>query len=139
MWTFFYRLLADVIVAVHFGYVAFVVVGLVVILLGVFLHWSWVRNFWFRAAHLLMIGVVVLESLCDIRCPLTEWENRLRGMAGDTNETVSFMERCLHPLLFCDISASALTVSYCSFGIAVLCVWIAAPPRWPWKKRNPCP
>ena len=46
-----YRLLADLIVAIHAAYVAFVVVGLLLILLGVACGWQWVRNWWFRIAH----------------------------------------------------------------------------------------
>ena len=53
------------------------------ILAGVCLRWSWVRNFWFRAIHLLLIGIVVVESLCSINCPLTDWENRLREASGE--------------------------------------------------------
>jgi hypothetical protein len=65
-----YRLLADTVVAVHLTYVAFVVVGMAAILVGIVLRWSWVRNFWFRTVHLLMIGIVAVESLCGVRCPL---------------------------------------------------------------------
>jgi hypothetical protein len=72
-----YRTLADVIVTVHFAYVAFVIVGLAFTLIGAALHWTWVRNFWFRIIHLLMIGIVVAEAWLGIVCPLTTWENRL--------------------------------------------------------------
>ncbi len=80
----FYRLLADVILVVHFTFVAFVVLGLLAVWTGRFLRWSWVRNFWFRLAHLLAIGIVAAESLGGIVCPLTTWEARLRELAGVT-------------------------------------------------------
>lgn len=130
-----YRLLADLIVAVHFAYVAFVIVALAVILVGIALRWSWVRNFWFRAIHLLMIAVVVFESLGKIECPLTTWEFRLRELAGETPEEGTFIGRWAHWLLFYNIPPRVLTICYCCFGLAVLCVWLLAPPRWPWKKR----
>ncbi len=134
--TIFYRLLADLIVAVHFAYVSFVIVALMAILLGIALRWSWVRNFWFRAIHLLMIGVVVFESLGGIRCPLTTWEKDLRRLAGETVQQGTFIGRWSSWLLFHDeIPPWMLEISYCCFGIAVLCVWLLAPPRWPWKKR----
>lgn len=129
-----YRILADVILAVHFGYVAFVVVGMAVILVGIALHWAWVRNFWFRAVHFLMIAVVVVESLCGILCPLTDWEDNLRVLAGDNSEPGSFVGRWMERLLFVDLSPTALAVCYCLFGLAVLLTLIFAPPRWPWKK-----
>jgi hypothetical protein len=131
-----YRLLADLIVAFHFAYVAFVVLGLPLIMLGIPLHWSWVRNFWFRVLHLIMIGVVVLESLCGIVCPLTDWEDVLREKAGETIEAGTFIGRLAHRLLFFDIpqGSPVFPICYCLFGLAVLCVWIVAPPRWPWKR-----
>ena len=48
----FYRLCADGIVAVHFGVVVFIVLGLVLTLVGIFRKWDWVRNVWFRGGHL---------------------------------------------------------------------------------------
>src|SRR5262249_9859623 len=59
----FYRWLADVVVALHVGYVACVVVGLALILLGRALAWGWVRNRWFRLAHLLLIVTVVIRAM----------------------------------------------------------------------------
>ena len=88
-----YRFLADAVVLVHLGYVAFVVLGMAAILAGVALRWPWVRNFWFRAVHFLMIAVVVAESLCGMLCPLTDWEDRLRELAGEPNEPGSFIGR----------------------------------------------
>jgi hypothetical protein len=49
-----WRVTADIVVAVHAAYVAIVVVGFAAILLGSSARWRWVRNFYFRAAHLAM-------------------------------------------------------------------------------------
>jgi hypothetical protein len=130
----FYRALADVVLAVNFGYVAFVVVGMIAILAGIALRWSWVRNFWFRTIHFLMIAVVVLESLFGILCPLTEWEDNLRELAGDASEPGSFIGRWMDRLLFVNLSPATLAVCYGLFGLAVLLTLVFAPPRWPWKK-----
>lgn len=128
-----YRLLADTIVALHLAYVAFVVVGMGAILVGIVLRWSWVRNFWFRTIHLLMIGVVVAESLCGILCPLTEWEDQLREASGDPNEVGSFIGRWMHDLLFVQVPPWVLSICYVVFGLAVLAAFLLAPPRWPWR------
>jgi hypothetical protein len=47
-----WRVMADIVVAVHATYVAIVVVGLAAILIGSAAQWRWVQNFCFRAAHL---------------------------------------------------------------------------------------
>ncbi len=131
-----YRFLADAVVVLHFAYVVFVVAGMAGILAGVALGWRWVRNFWFRAIHFLMIAVVAVESLCGILCPLTEWEDRLRELGGEANEPGSFIGRWASNLLFVDASPSVLAACYCVFGLAVLLTLILAPPRWPWGGKN---
>ena len=131
-----YRFLADVIVVAHLAYVAFVVLGMAAILAGIALGWPWVRNFWFRAIHFLMIAVVSAESIGGILCPLTEWEDHLRELAGESNEPGSFIGRWTHALLFVDVSPSVLSVCYYVFGLAVLLTLIFAPPRWPWNGKE---
>lgn len=124
-----YSALADVVVFVHAAYVSFVVLGLVAILIGCVLRWRWVRNLWFRVVHLVMIGVVVVESLLDITCPLTTLENNLRRTAGETARGESFVGRWVHDLLFYDAPPWAFTVAYCLFGAIVLATFVIAPPK----------
>ncbi len=131
-----YGVLADAIVAVHFAYVAVVVGGMAAILLGIVRRWSWVRNFWFRTVHLLMIAVVAFESLLGITCPLTDWEDSLREASGSPIEHGSFIGRWAHDLLFIDVPPWTMTVCYVAFGLAVLSVFLLAPPRWPRRRRE---
>ena len=130
----FYRFLADAVAAVHFAYVAFVVVAMVLILAGIALRWRWVRNFYFRVVHFAMIGIVVAEALCGVVCPLTTWENQLRVMAGQGGESGSFVARWVHRLMFFEGPVWVFTLCYCLFGLAVLLTLVLAPPRCPWRK-----
>ncbi len=131
----FYRFLADAVVAVHFAYVAFVVVGMLLILVGLGLGWRFVRNFWFRSVHFLTIAVVAAESLGGIVCPLTIWEARLREAAGESVVSGSFLGRWAHRLLFYTGPEWVFTTAYCLFGLLVVLTLLLAPPRWPWRKR----
>ncbi len=124
-----YRLLADLIVAIHSGYVAFVVVGQVLILAGLFRGWEWVRNWWFRVVHLVAISIVALEAIFDIACPLTVWEQRLRDLAGDEVSRGTFIGDLLHNLIFVDAPAWAFTVAYVGFALLVAATFVLAPPR----------
>jgi Protein of Unknown function (DUF2784) len=123
------RMLADFIVVFHASYVSFVVFGLLVILIGAALHWQWVRNFWFRIAHLAAIGVVVLESLAGIPCPLTVWEGQLRRAAGQATYSGDFIGYWAHRLIFYRAEPWVFTMFYVLFGLAVLAAFILAPPR----------
>jgi hypothetical protein len=132
-----YRILADLVVAAHFAYVSFVVVGLAAILLGGWRKWRWVRNFWFRLIHFLMIAIVVLESLAGIVCPLTDWEDALREKAGETVKQGSFIGRMLHQLMFVHFPPGVLTTCYCVFGFLVLASLFLVRPSWPkWRKEK---
>ena len=133
-----YRFLADVVVVVHFAYVAFVVLGLVAILVGLARRWGWVRNFWFRMIHLLLIAVVVTEALGGTACPLTTWERELRVLGGEQGQPGSFVGRLVNQLLFYDLPEWVFRVLHCLFGAAVLLTFILAPPRRPWSKSHGC-
>jgi hypothetical protein len=124
-----YRLLADLIVAVHSAYVAFVVIGQALILIGLIRGWRWVRNWWFRVAHFAAIVIVALETVFDIPCPLTVWEQRLRELAGDEVSRGTFIGDLLHDLIFVNAPPWAFTVAYVAFALVVAATFVFAPPR----------
>ena len=72
-------MMADVLLVVHFLIVAFIVGGLLLVWIGAALGWRWVRNPWFRYLHLGAIAFVAAEALFGVMCPLTVWEDTLRG------------------------------------------------------------
>jgi hypothetical protein len=122
--------LADFVVVVHLAYVAFVVLGQAAIGAGAVFRWGWVRNLWFRVAHLAAILIVALESLLGIVCPLTRWENQLRALAGEAAGEESFVARGVHAVMFYECPESVFTTIYVLFAAAVaLTLWLV-PPRW---------
>lgn len=122
-------LLADFILVTHALFVAFVIMGLVAILLGGYWRWRWVRNLWFRLSHLAAIGFVIAESWLGVVCPLTEWENRSREAAGGSTYAGSFIGHWLHEILFYDFAPWVFTVAYTVFGMLVLAAWLLVPPE----------
>lgn len=123
------HLMADIILIIHALYVAFVVLGLVLIFVGRFLGWSWVRNVWFRIAHLGAIGVVVAEVWFGQDCMLTIWENRLREAAGGVTYPGAFIQHWLQQLIFYDFPTWVFTLVYTAFGVLVLLAWLWIPPK----------
>jgi len=124
-----YLLAADAILYSHALFVLFVVVGLLLILAGRPMAWAWVRNPWFRLAHLLAIGVVVLQSWLGAMCPLTSWEMTLRAKAGDATYSGSFIAHWVETLLYHQAPAWVFTVCYTAFGALVLASWFWVRPR----------
>ena len=71
--------LSDLILAAHFLVAAFITGGLILVWIGAWRKWGWARNRWFRYLHLATIAFVALDALAGIACPLTVWEDSLRG------------------------------------------------------------
>jgi hypothetical protein len=88
-----YRIAADVVVAVHLGFIVFLGVG------G-FLVWRWPRVVW---AHLPSVAYAAVISAWELGCPLTPLEKRLRALAGETGYEGSFVEHYLMPLIYPDL------------------------------------
>lgn len=122
-------LAADAILILHVCFVVFVVFGLIFILLGKPLIWSWVRNPWFRWGHLSAIGVVVMQAWAGLICPLTTWEMALREQAGEMTYTGTFISHWLGTILYYPLPSWAFTVCYTVFGALVLASWFWVPPR----------
>lgn len=116
---------ADLILLVHVAFVLFVVAGLPAIWLGAALRWRWVRSFRFRLIHLCAIAFVAIEAVAGIMCPLTVWEDALRGTATET----SFMARWLRSLLYYSLPEWVFTCAYLAFALIVALTWWRIPPQ----------
>lgn len=126
--------LADLILVVHLVFVLFVVIGLVTVWIGAALEWQWVRNFWFRLAHLAAISFVAVEAAIGMTCPLTLWENALRPGRG-VNE--GFIQQWVSRILYYDFPAWVFTATYIAFALLVAAsyYWIR-PVKHPSPARN---
>ncbi len=119
---------ADVILLVHFLFVLFIVGGLLLIWIGAWLQWQWVKNFWFRVFHAAAMLFVVFESIIGAACPLTVWENNLRGEARE----LGFIQDWVSRLLFYDLAEWIFTLIYISIAVAILLTF-----RWlPLKDKH---
>jgi Protein of Unknown function (DUF2784) len=85
-----YRLLADLVVVLHVGFVLFVVLG------GLFaLRWS--RAAWFHLpAAIWGAGIEFVQGIC----PLTPLENHLRKLGGESGYSGGFVEHYVLPVLY---------------------------------------
>lgn len=85
-----HALLADLVVAVHFAFIAFAVAGGALVLCRPRLAWLHLPAVLWGAA------VVAFGWIC----PLTPLENRLRAAAGEAGYAGGFVERYLLPLIY---------------------------------------
>ena len=124
-----YRLLADFVLLVHFAFVLFVVFGLALILAGGVCGWRWVRGRTFRVAHLLAIGVVVLQAWLGVLCPLTHLEAWARARAGEHVYSGSFVAHWVERLLYYEAPTWIFVVAYSVFGALVVAAWYLVRPE----------
>lgn len=120
------ELAADAILVVHFAFVLFVVGGLAGIWIGAAAGWRWVRKFSFRIAHLVAICFVAAEALVGVMCPLTVWEDALRGRDSEAG----FIARWVHSVMFYELPPWVFTTAYVLFAaIVALTFWCVPPAR----------
>ena len=81
---------ADAIVALHFAFVVFVVLGAILVL-----HWP--RVAWFHVPAVIWGALVEFTGWI---CPLTPLENRLRRSAGQTGYQRDFIAHYVLPVLY---------------------------------------
>ena len=124
----FFLVAADAVLLLHVVFVAFVVIGLVLVLVGKARQWSWVRNPWFRVTHLVAIGVVIIQSWFGAICPLTTLEMTLRSRAGETAYPGSFVSHWMDAILYYQAPPWVFAACYTFFGAVVVGSWFWVSP-----------
>src|ERR1700677_2567728 len=104
-------MLASTIVVIHLAIVLVIAAGLPLIYLGRALRWGWIRDWRWRALHVGVTAFVAAEALTGRVCPLTLWEDALRGRESRTG----FIERWVDRILFYDLPSWVFTVAYTAF------------------------
>lgn len=95
-----YQILTTLILAVHFGYLGYLVTG------G-FLAWRWPRTVWSHSI-VAMWGIVV--TALDLTCPLTWAEDWSRQQAGEPPLTSGFIDRYIEGVLYPERYATVVQI-----------------------------
>ena len=119
-----FRLLADIVVVVHFAFVVFVVIGGLLAL-------RWPKVLW---AHVPAVVYSVVIVTWSITCPLTPLERDLRARGGEEAYRESFIERYVEGVLY---PGNMLRQAQAVAALIVLGSWVALVIRsrrapWPW-------
>ena len=131
-----YGALANAVLITHVGIVLFIIGGLLLTLIGALCGWAWVRNFWFRALHLVGIAYIAMEAWLGIVCPLTTLEQWLREQAGQAVYAGDFVAYWLRKFMFYEAQPWVFTLAYSSFGLLVLLSWVIWTPVFPWRRAR---
>ena len=119
-----YRVLEDAVLALHFAFIAFA-------LLGGLLVARWPRLAWVHLpAAAWAAGIAFFGGIC----PLTPLENRLRAAGGETGFEGGFIEHQLEALIYPDWLTREIQVA---LGAVVLAVNLACYIRLCRRGRTP--
>jgi hypothetical protein len=121
--------LADLVLIVHLGVIAFNVFGLVAIPLGGWLGWRFVRIVWWRALHVAILAIVALQALLQRACFLTIWQAQLLRRAGEAASDAPLIQRWVMQALFWKLPVWVFAALYVAVCVYVLILWWLVPPR----------
>lgn len=116
---------ALLILGVHLAVIAFNVAGCVLVPIGAWLRWRWVREFWWRLAHLLSLAVVALQALLGRACFLTIWQGDVAGHATTQPLIAGWIDR----LIYWPLPLWVFAVAYVVVFVYVIALWMLVRPR----------
>jgi hypothetical protein len=90
-----YRWLADLVIVIHFAFIAFAVVGAALLLIKRVPRW-------FAFVHLACAAWASYVMFTGRICPLTPLENHLRSVGGEAGYSGGFIERYLLGVIYPD-------------------------------------
>lgn len=116
-----YRLAADRLLVLHLAFVAFALLG------GLLVAWK-PR---LLILHLPAAAWAFYVELADRGCPLTRWEQQLRTWSGEAGYSEGFIEHYLLPVLY--PAWLNLPVQYVLAGVVLLANLLIY--AWVWRRR----
>lgn len=110
-----YQLLAELVMLLHFGFLAYVA-------LGGFLAWRWPRAI---VPHATAAVWGALSATVGVPCPLTGWENSARRLAGEQGLPRGFIDTYLTGVVYPEehlltaqlLVAALVAVSWTGFAL----------------------
>ena len=95
-----YRILAEIVLVLHFCFVIFTVFGGLLVL----------RRHWVAYLHLPAVVWGILIEFFWWACPLTTLENWLRGLGGEAGYATGFIDYYISAVLYAPLSGAARVI-----------------------------
>lgn len=125
-----YKILADVIVIIHFLWILFMLLGFLLILYSILSRnkkFLFLRLF--RVAHLCGIFYVALLTILDKYCPLALLEIYLREKAGYRIYKGSFIIHYIKKLVYPDVEPQVIIIPTIGIAVFTIISFIIYPPH----------
>lgn len=117
--------IADIVMLIHFMFVAFVVGGQSLIIIGYHRKWRLAANLLIPRLHMACVLYVVVQAWAGQWCPLTLLENRYRQTAGQETYRSSFIQDWVGRTIYYDAPHWVFMIIYTVFGAVALIYWLS--------------
>ncbi len=112
----------------HFAVVVFNVFWLVIVPIGAWQEWPFVRNYWWRAVHLLALALVAVQAVAGRLCFLTTIQDYLQTRAGGSIQPSSLLTRLVERAVFWPLPDWIFAPLYLLALTWAAILWITVPP-----------
>lgn len=117
---------AALVLGIHVGVIGFNLFWLAAIPLGAWRGWRFIRNRWWRVAHLAAMAVVAGQAVLGRACFLTLWQDELAGFRrGQTPLIMGWVNK----LIFWPLPLWIFALGYCVLFAYTLALFRLVPPR----------
>jgi hypothetical protein len=123
------RTLASIVLYLHFAVIAFNMFWIIAIPMGAWLKWSFIRSFWWRVAHLALLGVVALQAVVGVLCFLTIWQTSLIRAAGGPSGERSLIDEWVTRAVFWPLPMWVFVALYVAALVFAATLWWLVPPQ----------
>jgi len=120
-------MLAYLVLGLHLAIIGFNLFGLIVIPVGAWRGWTFVRRPVWRLLHIVSLGIVALQAAFGRACFLTIWYDSL---AGDTPTETPLIMGWINDLILWPLPMWAFALGYGLILVYVLALaWLVPPDR----------
>jgi len=125
-----YRIFSETIIAIHFLFILFMLLGFLLTLRGIFFRQKFFDWWLFRSLHLLGIFYVASLSILGKYCPLTLLENQLRSRYEVSSVySGSFIVHYLEKLVYPDVNPLTIQIPTVFIAIFTIVAFVVKPPK----------
>ena len=123
-------ILSEIVLLFHFSIFLFIIISFILIPLGYQKKWKWVKNKYYRLIHLVLMGIIFIETILGFMCPLTTLENFLRNDIEINNK----ITQIIHQIMYWDLPSYQFIILYLLSLLYLIFLWLFFKPNF--KKNN---
>ena len=118
-------LFSEIVLLFHFCIFLFMIFSFFLIPLGYYLKWEWVKNKYYRLIHLVLMGIIFIETILGFMCPLTILENFLRNDIEINNK----ITQIIHQIMYWDLPTYQFIIMYSLSLLYLIFLWFFFKPN----------